>query len=458
MNHKAFVFDLNRCTGCNACELACTIENELEPGMSWRQIVTFNASRLPGVPLFSLSLACNHCLDAPCKEKCPALAYSKDDGTGAVTVNPSLCMGCRYCQWVCPYDAPKFNKNTGVIEKCTFCSHRLKDELDPACTTACPTAALRFESYSFEEAQEQAEIPGFWKTHITPAIHIEPLRRGTRPPQMHHSHSFSEMPRVANGSLSNLKSRVSLASEWPLLVFTLTAAVLVALFHSWIVATQPVPLIPFTLAGIVAMGLSTIHLGKPSRFYRAVLNWRRSWISREVLLFSAFFGGALYFFNCTPFDTLMGRLVAAAGFAALFAMDKVYQVPTNMSTMGLHSASVLLTGVYLVGVFTQHPWFLFPLAGAKLVLYLVRGLPTIHKKPIYRLGLFGLRIATGFVFPVLIWVLTGKETYSFVVASIFAGEVVDRAEFYMDLDFTRPETRAHHDLERLIEAKPLILS
>ena len=114
---KAFVFDLNRCTGCNACEIACKIENELPPGMSWREVVTFNESRLPGVPLFSLSLACNHCLDAPCKEKCPALAYSKDERTGAVTVNPSLCMGCKYCQWVCPYDAPKFNATAGVVEK-----------------------------------------------------------------------------------------------------------------------------------------------------------------------------------------------------------------------------------------------------------------------------------------------------------------------------------------------------
>ena len=199
---KAFVFDLNRCTGCDACQIACKIENELPPGMSWRQVVTFNESRLPGIPLFSLSLACNHCLDAPCKEKCPALAYSKDERTGAVTINPSLCMGCKYCQWVCPYDAPKFNATTGVVEKCTFCSHRLKEDLEPACTTACPTAALRFEDYSKEDAKEQVDIPGFWKKRITPAIHIEPLRRGTRPPQMHHSYDLNELPHEANGSFS----------------------------------------------------------------------------------------------------------------------------------------------------------------------------------------------------------------------------------------------------------------
>lgn len=454
---KAFVFDLNRCTGCNACEVACKIENELQPGMSWRRIVTFNESRLPGVPLFSLSLACNHCLDAPCKEKCPALAYSKDERTGAVTVNPSLCMGCKYCQWVCPYDAPKFDTTTGVVEKCTFCSHRLKEDMDPACTTACPTAALRFADYSREDAKEQVDIPGFWKKKITPAIHIDPLRRGPRPPQMHYSHDFNELSHETNRSFSSQKSRVSLSSEWPLLVFTLTAAVLVALFHLWIVATIPVTLMPFTVAGVAAMGLSTVHLGQPFRFYRAILNWRRSWVSREILLFSAFFFGALYFFTFTPFDTLIGRLVAASGFAALFAMDKVYQVDTNLSSKGLHSASVLLTGIYLVGVFTQHPWFLFPLGATKLVLYLLRGLPRIHKKTRQRQLLFSLRILTGFVVPFLLWVFTGTDLYSLIVASILVGEVLDRAEFYMDLDFTHPDAQVRRDLATMVAYKPLVL-
>jgi hypothetical protein len=139
-------------------------------------------------------------------------------------------------------------------------------------------------------------------------------------------------------------------------------------------------------------------------------------------------------------------------------MDKVYQVATNRSTRGLHSASVLLTGVYLVGVFTRHPWFLFPLAGAKLVLYLIRGLPRIHEKARQRQLLFSLRVLTGFILPLLLWIFAGTDFYGFIVASILVGEIVDRIEFYMDLDFTRPETRAHLDLERLIEAKPLILS
>ena len=75
----AFVFDPNRCTGCQACELACSIENQLGPDRSWRSVLTFNERALPGVPLFHLSLACNHCEEPACMHSCPALAYERDD-------------------------------------------------------------------------------------------------------------------------------------------------------------------------------------------------------------------------------------------------------------------------------------------------------------------------------------------------------------------------------------------
>ena len=58
----------------------------------------------------------------------------------------------------------------------------------------------------------------------------------------------------------------------------------------------------------------------------------------------------------------------------------------------------------------------------------------------------------------LLWVLTGTDYYRLIVASILAGEVVDRAEFYMDLDFTSPEAQARYDLEKMVEYKPLVLS
>ena len=61
-----FLFDAGRCTGCSACELACSTENELTWGTSWRHLVHFNPASHPDLPSFHLSLACNHCHEAPC--------------------------------------------------------------------------------------------------------------------------------------------------------------------------------------------------------------------------------------------------------------------------------------------------------------------------------------------------------------------------------------------------------
>jgi DMSO reductase anchor subunit len=252
--------------------------------------------------------------------------------------------------------------------------------------------------------------------------------------------------------------KLSLTGEWPLLVFTVAASVLVALFHSWILADLRFPRVPFALAGLAAMGLSTLHLGKKTRFYRAILNWRRSWVSREILLFSAFFGGALYSLFAAPEDSVTARVVAAVGFAALFAMDKVYQLDTNSSRSGLHSASVLLTGLYLVGVFTLHPWFVQPLFLVKLILYLLRKIPDVRRGRGWRQTLFAVRITAGFVLPAGLWFFTGPLHYELIVAGILVGEIVDRLEFYVELDFTRPATEAKRDLDKMLAQKPLVLS
>ncbi|MEO8011900.1 MAG: 4Fe-4S dicluster domain-containing protein, partial [Dokdonella sp.] len=122
----SFVFDANTCTGCGACRVACTIENGLAPDVSWRRIETFNPQHRPIAPVFHLSLACNHCATAACMNACPALAYRRDGPTGAVLLDSTLCIGCGYCSWACPYDAPVFDEAAGVMTKCTWCADRLR--------------------------------------------------------------------------------------------------------------------------------------------------------------------------------------------------------------------------------------------------------------------------------------------------------------------------------------------
>ena len=177
---SAFVFDPNRCTGCQACELACSIENDLGTDRSWREVVTFNDSALGGVPRFHLSLACNHCAEPACMYSCPALAYERDTASGAVLLDPRRCIGCRYCSWACPYGAPTFEEERGVMGKCTFCSHRLDQGLKPACATLCPTGALDFQDLPTSELA--AAVPGFPQTDRVPARRIEPVHRRGRPP------------------------------------------------------------------------------------------------------------------------------------------------------------------------------------------------------------------------------------------------------------------------------------
>ena len=110
----SFIVDVNKCTGCHACAMACQIANDLPTTLPWREVRTFNELHVPGVELMHLSLACNHCADAPCMEQCPARAYGRDEKTGAVLINSDACLGCSYCAWVCPYGAPRFDEKRGV--------------------------------------------------------------------------------------------------------------------------------------------------------------------------------------------------------------------------------------------------------------------------------------------------------------------------------------------------------
>ena len=145
---KRFAFDINKCTGCHSCILACNIENERDGEINWRQVFTFNNFHHPALPLFHISMACNQCNSPSCLKYCPANAFSKDLTTGAVNINPDLCIGCKYCNWTCPFDATKFSTSKNIMEKCDFCNHKLAENLPPVCVNLCPTGALGLENNS----------------------------------------------------------------------------------------------------------------------------------------------------------------------------------------------------------------------------------------------------------------------------------------------------------------------
>lgn len=144
-----FSFDATLCNGCKACQIACKDKHDTPIGVNWRRVVEYTGGgwRTDGdvettnVFSYYTSIACNHCEDAVCMRVCPTTAMSRrDDGT--VWVDDSKCVGCRYCEWACPYSAPQFNAQTGHMSKCDLCHDYRQTGQEPACVAACPTRAL----------------------------------------------------------------------------------------------------------------------------------------------------------------------------------------------------------------------------------------------------------------------------------------------------------------------------
>jgi len=188
------VIDLDRCTGCQACVMACKAENnvpavgakEANRGrtISWMQVLTEVDEHDPLGKVRFLPRPCLHCDDPPCTRVCPVYATYRNP-EGIVAQIYARCIGCRFCMAACPYNAKYFNWRTyltegpgqnpdvsvrskGVVEKCTFCHHRLQKareralaegremepgEYIPACAEACPTRAIVFGDLSDPDSE-----------------------------------------------------------------------------------------------------------------------------------------------------------------------------------------------------------------------------------------------------------------------------------------------------------------
>ena len=161
MTEKIKLYDASKCTACRGCQLACKQWNDLKAGQTEQKgtyqnppslqtntymIIHFQDYVAPegDVRWLFRKEACMHCTNAGCVTVCPsgALYYNKEFGT--VGMDREKCIGCKECVSACPFEVPKYDKQTEKVYKCDMCESRITNNLPPACVKACPTSALKW--------------------------------------------------------------------------------------------------------------------------------------------------------------------------------------------------------------------------------------------------------------------------------------------------------------------------
>lgn len=184
MKRLAFYFDSRNCSGCKTCQVACKDKNDLALGNLWRRVYEVSGGDweqqgkawVPHIYAYNISLSCNHCEDPICMKNCPSKAIWKRED-GIVTIDQELCLGCKYCSWVCPYGAPQFNEEKGVMGKCDLCADYVDQGKNPSCVDSCPTRSLDFGDYELliEKYGDKAAVYPLPNPEITqPSLVINP--------------------------------------------------------------------------------------------------------------------------------------------------------------------------------------------------------------------------------------------------------------------------------------------
>ena len=357
----AFQVELDKCTGCKACVVACHTLNGLDEDEAWRDVgLLEGGDDEPGFQQ-TVTTACHHCLDPECLNGCPVGAYEKDEESGIVRHLDDQCIGCEYCILKCPYDVPKYSHKRGIVRKCDMCHQRLEVGEAPACVQACPTEAISI--IKIDTAALRAKnnfLPGAPPPEVT-----QPTTR----------YVGRDVPTAAQPA--DRERLVAQTPHTPLaLMLTLTQAGLGILAGSLFQNSLAWVIAGFLLFN-TGMAAATLHLGKPLKAWRFFLGLKTSWLSREILAFSliaplpAILLGLAIFPDFPPIvpeivTTLIKLSLIPAALAAVFTSVMIY-VDTKRPTWNLKSTAAQFYGTFLAfALLPLSPW-LFALGGCVLL-------------------------------------------------------------------------------------------
>jgi formate dehydrogenase iron-sulfur subunit len=356
-----FRVDLDLCTGCKACVTACHNLNGLDGDESWRRVGTLHSGDVDAPRVQTVTTACHHCVEPACLAGCPANAYEKDPITGIVRHLDDDCIGCSYCTLTCPYEVPDFRHDLGIVRKCDMCAGRLAEGEAPACVQACPTAAITIdvvdvaEVISEAQAADAALVPGAPSSILTVPTTRYVGERALAPDleaadhaSVHASHGHGPL------AVMLVLTQVSVGAF-------LATALLELLGGGVPGAAVPIAL----LTGLVALGASVLHLGRPLLAWRAVLGLGHSWLSREIVAFSVFAvtasaGAGASLLDLPGAGPLVG-IAAATGLVGVACSAQLYAVtgrewwgwqvtgPRFLATMGVGGSLLVAAVATLAG-------------------------------------------------------------------------------------------------------------
>ncbi len=337
-----FHFDATQCVGCKCCEVACHEQNNNPADVKWRTVGEVEGGEFPETKRFYMSMSCNHCLDPACLKGCPVDAYEKNATTGVVTMKEDVCIGCQYCTWNCPYGAPQFNAERGMVTKCDMCHHRLAEGNQPACVDACPSGALAIETFmvdAWKKNPEQGNAPGVPDAAITGSTtRITPPKKNGF--DLKRIDEYRIKPEHPHASLIFLTVFTQLSVGGFVCLFALE--LIHHYFQRAYFPTQFLEIGHLAMLGtaMLALNASLFHLGRPIYAIRALKMWRRSWLSREALFFTLFIGAATLYslmrwqkiLAFVPnFQFLLGAVAALFGMMGVFCQAMIYRVPARPS-------------------------------------------------------------------------------------------------------------------------------